>query len=165
MWHSSLILSRTLFSPFTHIIPWPEKTNRFSNYTMSFLSINKQKDKTISQQLVLLGYNLNTVKYVNPHTKKVYFSYFLKQQNEAIRLTILYILYKHYSQQPLDQNPFLTFFIEIVDSVQSPLEQHFVYCILEESLSTVSFKRGEGKFVLFLILILRWIMLYRKTWV
>lgn len=59
---------------------------------------------------------------------------FEHSRNQAIRLTILYILYKHYAQQPLDRNPFLTFFIELLDSAESPLEQHFVYCILEESL-------------------------------
>lgn len=62
-------------------------------------------------------------------------------QAQTTRLSILYILYKQYAELPLDHNPFLTFFIQLVELPQpfSSIEHHFVYCILEETLPFVSF--------------------------
>ncbi|KAI9267577.1 hypothetical protein EDC94DRAFT_601283 [Helicostylum pulchrum] len=69
-------------------------------------------------------------------------SIWLELQDSIIqteRLTILYILYAQYSNVPLDHNPFLTFFLQLFDSTQpfSVLEKRFVYCILEEDISSL----------------------------
>ncbi|ORZ15291.1 hypothetical protein BCR42DRAFT_416805 [Absidia repens] len=59
------------------------------------------------------------------------------------RLVILYILYAYYADVPLEQNPFLTFFLEFVDQQNVTLlrgdwiEQHFVCAILEGCMDKV----------------------------
>ncbi|KAI8384004.1 hypothetical protein BD560DRAFT_384591, partial [Blakeslea trispora] len=59
-------------------------------------------------------------------------------QKQATRLSILYILYRHYTSLPLDRNPFLSFFLELVDTLPNDsLEQHFLFCILEQNLPTL----------------------------
>ncbi|KAI7900812.1 uncharacterized protein BX663DRAFT_516610 [Cokeromyces recurvatus] len=61
---------------------------------------------------------------------------FENTNNQATRLSILYILYSYYASLPLHHNPFLTFFLQLIDDLpSSSTEQHFVYCILENSLS------------------------------
>jgi hypothetical protein len=54
-------------------------------------------------------------------------------------LAILYVLYSCYATAPLENNPFLTFFLQLLEELPPmSVEQHFVYCILEETLSRVS---------------------------
>ncbi|CEP17021.1 hypothetical protein [Parasitella parasitica] len=62
----------------------------------------------------------------------------MSPQAPSAKLAILYILYSCYATVPLENNPFLTFFLQLLEDLP-PLsaEQHFVYCILEETLSRV----------------------------
>jgi hypothetical protein len=58
-------------------------------------------------------------------------------KTEKNRLVILYILYSQYANLPLEQNPFLDFFLNLLDNC-TVIERHFVGCILEGTLSGVS---------------------------
>ncbi|KAL9539932.1 hypothetical protein MBANPS3_009977 [Mucor bainieri] len=56
----------------------------------------------------------------------------------SARLAILYVLYSCYAATPLENNPFLTFFLQLLEELPAKsAEQHFVYCILEETLSRI----------------------------
>ncbi|KAG1098069.1 hypothetical protein G6F42_018061 [Rhizopus arrhizus] len=56
----------------------------------------------------------------------------------SARLAILYVLYSCYATAPLENNPFLTFFLQLLEELPAKsVEQHFVYCILEETLSRI----------------------------
>ncbi|KAI8886691.1 hypothetical protein K501DRAFT_331141 [Backusella circina FSU 941] len=61
------------------------------------------------------------------------FTAFEEAKLQTSRLFILYILYAQYAHVPLRCNPFLTFFLELLES-DIAIEQHFVYCILEETI-------------------------------
>ncbi|KAI9020188.1 hypothetical protein CLU79DRAFT_756076 [Phycomyces nitens] len=59
---------------------------------------------------------------------------------QSARLTVLYILYGLYADLPLEKNPFLAFFIDLIDTKADPnddIEQHFVYCILEGTIQNI----------------------------
>ncbi|KAG1172315.1 hypothetical protein G6F71_006462 [Rhizopus microsporus] len=56
---------------------------------------------------------------------------------QTIRLAILFILYHQYAALPLEQNPFLDFFLDLL-SHSTSIEQHFIYCILEGSISSIA---------------------------
>ncbi|KAI8075798.1 uncharacterized protein B0P05DRAFT_546446 [Gilbertella persicaria] len=63
------------------------------------------------------------------------FLQFEPSRQQATRLGILYILYRHYAILPLDHNPFLTFFLQLTEELPTDsIERHFVFCILEQSL-------------------------------
>jgi len=54
-------------------------------------------------------------------------------------IELKYVLYSCYATAPLENNPFLTFFLQLLEELPAKsVEQHFVYCILEETLSRVS---------------------------
>ncbi|KAI8637040.1 hypothetical protein BD408DRAFT_396387 [Parasitella parasitica] len=97
-----------------------EKTETFSQIYSNFLS--KQE---LSQQDC---FTAACVLFLNFETTKA----------PSARLAILYILYSCYATVPLEKNPFLTFFLQLLEDLPSlSVEQHFVYCILEETLSRV----------------------------
>ncbi|CEI88883.1 hypothetical protein RMCBS344292_03259 [Rhizopus microsporus] len=56
---------------------------------------------------------------------------------QTTRLAILFILYHQYAALPLEQNPFLDFFLDLL-SHSTSIEQHFIYCILEGSISNIA---------------------------
>ncbi|KAG1302212.1 hypothetical protein G6F61_010664 [Rhizopus arrhizus] len=58
-------------------------------------------------------------------------------KTEKNRLVILYILYSQYANLPLEQNPFLDFFLNLLDNC-TVIERHFVDCILEGTLSGIA---------------------------
>lgn len=62
---------------------------------------------------------------------------FQHSKSQESRLVILYILYSHYASLPLEQNPFLDFFLNLLEN-GTTIERHCIDCILEGSLSQIS---------------------------
>lgn len=94
----------------------------FEEIHQQFL-LQQQKQKQQQQQLFISCCSL--------------FLNFECAKTEENRLVILYILYSQYANLPLEQNPFLDFFLNLLDNC-TVIERHFVGCILEGTLSGVS---------------------------
>lgn len=72
-------------------------------------------------------------------------------QDTATRLSILYNLYALYADQPLEYNPFLTFFLELNEQDQersNQVEQAFVQNILYGEMDEVHINKNRVGFLI-----------------